>query len=60
MQVLVRHPMCGAKGRSYALKGEQSFPLIQGPITGNSPCWDADLEGIPFQPLPAGVEQKAN
>lgn len=38
--------MCGGKGRSYALEGEQSFPLIQGTITGNSPCWDAYLEGF--------------
>ena len=52
--------MYGGKGRSYALKGEQSFPLIQGTITGNSPCWDAYLEGFLFQLLPAGVEPKAD
>lgn len=34
MQVAIRYPMCSGKGRSYALKGEQSFPVIQ----GNSPC----------------------
>ena len=47
MQVLTRHPTCGEKGRPYALKGEQSFLLIEGPITGNSPCWEADL-AFPF------------
>lgn len=60
MQVLIRPQMCGGKGRSYTLKVEQSFPLIQGPITGTSSCWEASLEGLFFQSLPAEVGQKAN
>lgn len=56
----MRYPMCGGKGPSDALEGKQPFSLIQATILGNSPCWDAYLKGFSFQPLPAGVEPKAN